>query len=874
MTDQPTPMMAQYLAIREANPGALLFYRMGDFYEMFFDDAVAAAAALDIALTKRGTHQGQPIPMCGVPVHAAESYLLTLIRKGFRVAIAEQMEDPAEARKRGSKSVVARDVVRLVTPGTLTEESLLEARRHNFLAAWAQVRDEAALAWVDISTGALRVAPCPLPRLAPELARHAPRELLALDGSRLDDIAHEAGAALTELSAASFDSTAAVRRLGDLYGVGTLDGFGQFTRAELSAMGAIADYLSLTQRGRMPRLSPPVRESGAGVMQIDAATRRNLELTQALSGGREGSLLAAIDRTVTAPGARLLERRISAPSRDLALIHRRQAAVAALVEDSRLTTSLREALALVPDMDRALSRLGLDRGGPRDLAAIRAGLAAADRIAAMLSGAEGLLAEAAGDLVGHNALTGLLDQALVAEPPLLARDGGFVAAGYDAELDETRALRDEGRGVIARMQADYVAETGIASLKIKHNNVLGYFIETTATHAEKMLAPPLNARFIHRQTTASQIRFTTVELSELETRILNARDRALELERAVFARLLAAVLDQSARIGQTARALAEIDVAAAFADLATGEGWTRPVVDDSRAFVVEGGRHPVVERALKRKGEPFVANDCTLTEGDTPAIWLLTGPNMAGKSTFLRQNALIAVLAQAGGFVPAARAHVGLVTQLFSRVGAADDLARGRSTFMVEMVETAAILNQADAGALVILDEIGRGTATWDGLSIAWAVLEHLHAANRCRALFATHYHEMTQLAAKLDGVENATVTVREWEGEVVFLHEVRRGAADRSYGVQVARLAGLPAAVVDRAREILDALEAGARDGAARPAALIDDLPLFRTAPPPPAAPPRESAVEARLSDIDPDRLTPREALDLVYELAALGRD
>ena len=874
MTDQPTPMMAQYLAIREANPGALLFYRMGDFYEMFFEDAVAAAAALDIALTKRGTHLGEPIPMCGVPVHAAESYLLTLIRKGFRVAIAEQMEDPAEARKRGSKSVVARDVVRLVTPGTLTEESLLEARRHNFLAAWAQVRDEAALAWVDISTGALRVAPCPLPRLAPELARHAPRELLALDGSRLDDIAHEAGAALTELSAASFDSTAAVRRLAELYGVGTLDGFGQFSRAELSAMGAIADYLSLTQRGRIPRLSPPVRESGAGVMQIDAATRRNLELTQALSGGREGSLLAAIDRTVTAAGARLLERRISAPSRDLALIHRRQQAVAALVEDSRLTARLREALALVPDMDRALSRLGLDRGGPRDLAAIRGGLTAAERIAAMLAGAEGLLAEAAGDLVGHQALTGLLDQALVAEPPLLARDGGFVAAGFDAELDETRALRDEGRSVIARMQADYVAETGIASLKIKHNNVLGYFIETTATHAERMLAPPLNARFIHRQTTASQIRFTTVELSELETRILNARDRALELERAVFARLLAAVLDQSARIGQAARALAEIDVAAGFADLATGEGWTRPHVDDSRAFMVEGGRHPVVERALKRKGEPFVANDCALTDGDTPAIWLLTGPNMAGKSTFLRQNALIAVLAQAGGFVPAARAHVGLVTQLFSRVGAADDLARGRSTFMVEMVETAAILNQADAGALVILDEIGRGTATWDGLSIAWAVLEHLHGGNRCRALFATHYHEMTQLAAKLDGVENATVAVREWEGEVVFLHEVRKGAADRSYGVQVARLAGLPPAVVERAREILDALEAGARDGAARPAALIDDLPLFRAAPPPPpAAPARESAVEARLRDIDPDRLTPREALDLVYELAALGR-
>ncbi|KGJ19904.1 DNA mismatch repair protein MutS [Paracoccus sanguinis] len=872
MTDQPTPMMAQYLAIRAQHPGALLFYRMGDFYEMFFDDAVAAAAALDIALTARGTHEGKPIPMCGVPVHAAESYLLTLIRKGFRVAIAEQMEDPAEAKKRGSKSVVARDVVRLVTPGTLTEDSLLEARRHNFLAAFAVVRDEAALAWADISTGALRVAPCAPARLGPELARHAPRELLAVEGSGLDEIAREAGAALTELAPGSFDSTAAVRRLTALYGVETLDGFGQFTRAELAALGAVADYLELTQRGRMPRLAPPVRESGAGTMAIDAATRRNLELTQALSGGREGSLLAAVDRTVTAAGARLLERRLSAPSRDLAEIRRRHAAVATLADDPTRAEALRAALAAVPDLDRALSRLALDRGGPRDLGAIRAGLAAAARIADIPGAADPALDAAAGDLGGHEALVALLDAALVAEPPLLARDGGFVAPGFDADLDETRALRDEGRGVIGRMQADYAAETGIASLKIKHNNVLGYFIETTTTHAERMLAPPLNARFIHRQTTANQIRFTTVELSELETRILNARDRALEIERGIFARLVGAVLAEAGRIGVTARALAEIDVTAAWADLATAEGWTRPVVEDSRAFEVEAGRHPVVERALRRKGEPFVANDCALTAGETPAIWLLTGPNMAGKSTFLRQNALIAVLAQAGAFVPAARARIGLVTQLFSRVGAADDLARGRSTFMVEMVETAAILNQADAGALVILDEIGRGTATWDGLSIAWAVLEHLHAQNRCRALFATHYHELTQAAARLPGVENATVAVREWDGEVVFLHEVVRGAADRSYGVQVARLAGLPASVVERARAILAALESGAREGKGRPAALIDDLPLFAAAPPPAAAPVRAapSAVEARLRAVSPDALSPREALDLVYALVA----
>ncbi len=873
MSDQPTPMMAQYLAIRDANPGALLFYRMGDFYEMFFDDAVAASAALDIALTKRGTHQGEPIPMCGVPVHSAESYLLTLIRKGFRVAIAEQMEDPAEAKKRGAKSVVARDVVRLVTPGTLTEESLLEARRHNFLAAWAQVRDDAALAWVDISTGEFRVMPCPLNRLAPELARHAPRELLVAEGTDLRDLARETGAALTGRPAASFDSTAGTRRLCALYQIETLDGFGSFTRAELAAMGAIADYLELTQKGRLPLIRKPQRESAGGAMQIDAATRRNLELTQALSGGREGSLLAAIDRTVTAGGARLLERRISAPSRNLTEIHARQDAVTHLVEDSRLTADLRDALSRAPDMDRALSRLALERGGPRDLGAIRAGLTQAIGIAALLDDADvAVLDAAARDLTGHDDLIDLLDDALVAEPPLLARDGGFVAAGHDPELDETRALRDEGRGVIARMQADYIAQTGVQSLKIKHNNVLGYFIETTATHAERMLAPPLNETFIHRQTTANQIRFTTVKLSELETRILNAGNRALEIEKGIFARLVQSVLDRAGPIGQAARALAEIDVSAGFADLANGEGWSRPQVDDSRAFDIEGGRHPVVERALKRAGQTFVANDCALTAGDTPAIWLLTGPNMAGKSTFLRQNAIIAILAQAGGYVPARRAHIGLVSQLFSRVGAADDLARGRSTFMVEMVETAAILNQADDHALVILDEIGRGTATWDGLSIAWAVMEHLHGVNRCRALFATHYHEMTALSARLDGVENATVAVREWDGEVIFLHEVRKGAADRSYGVQVARLAGLPPMVVDRAREILSALESGEREGAAKPAALIDDLPLFRAAPAAaPTAKPRESAVEHRLKDITPDAMTPIEALNALYELKGL---
>ncbi|MGJ8582856.1 MAG: DNA mismatch repair protein MutS [Marinosulfonomonas sp.] len=873
-------MMAQFLEIKSAYKDALLFHRMGDFYEMFFDDAVAAAQALDIALTKRGKHLGEDIPMCGVPFHAAEGYLLTLIRKGFRVAVCEQLEDPATAKKRGSKSVVKRGVVRLVTPGTLTEESLLEARQHNYLAAFAEVRDETALAWVDISTGVFHVMPCPTVRLGPELARLAPREVIVSDTKEADfaQIVTESGAALTPLSGASFDSTSAEKRLLSVFQVGTLSAFGTFGRAELAAMGAVVDYLDITQKGKIPLLRPPVREIADGVMQIDASTRRNLELTRSLSGGREGSLLNAIDRTVTAGGARLLERRLSSPSRDLSAIHGRLDSIDFLVEDARLRNDLRDALRNVPDMDRALSRLSLDRGGPRDLASIRDGMAQAAEIANTLSSHEApqIIGEAQTALSGHDALADLLDEALVAEPPYLSRDGGFIAPGFNDELDETRKLRDEGRGVVAGLQSDYSTLTGITALKIKHNNVLGYFIETTATHAKAMLSEPLSETFIHRQTTANAVRFTTVQLSELETKILNAGNHALEIEKRLYSELVETILDKSAEIGSSARALSEIDLAAAFADLATGENWVRPVVDNSRSFEISQGRHPVVEIALRKQGgAPFIANDCDLADGSPGAdIWLLTGPNMAGKSTFLRQNALIALLAQVGCYVPAAAARIGLVSQLFSRVGASDDLARGQSTFMVEMVETAAILNQADDRALVILDEIGRGTATYDGLSIAWATLEHLHESNQSRALFATHYHELTTLADKLEGVDNATVSVKEWEGDVVFLHEVRKGSADRSYGVQVARLAGLPQSVVDRARVVLDALEKGEREGGARQKTLIDDLPLFSvTATPAPTQPSGPSELEEKLAKILPDELTPKQALSLIYELKDLTR-
>ena len=867
-----TPMMAQYLDIKAQYPDALLFYRMGDFYELFFDDAIAASEALDIALTKRGKHEGADIPMCGVPVHAAEGYLLTLIRKGFRVAVGEQLEKPAEAKKRGAKSVVKRDVVRLVTPGTLTEESLLEARRHNFLAAFSEIRDSAALAWVDISTGAFHVMALPPVRFGPELARLAPSEVLISETqeTQWDETIKDAGAAVTSMARGAFDSTAGEKRLLALFNIQTLDAFGDFKRAEVSAMGALIQYLEITQKGQLPLLRPPVSEAIASVMQIDAATRRNLELTQTLSGERGGTLLACLNLTVTASGARLMERRLSAPSLDLAEIAARLDAIAFGVEHTQIAQQLRIGLRRVPDLDRALSRLALDRGGPRDLAAIRTGLAQAMDLAQGCASSvlPAALQTAVSDLQGHETLVTLLETALTEEPPPLLRDGNFIAQGYDPDLDETRRLRNEGRSVIAGLQQEYSVQTAIQSLKIKHNNVLGYFIETTATHAEKMLSPPLSDLFIHRQTTANQVRFTTVALSELETKILNAANHAQDIEQRHFDDLRAAVLAQAAQISLAAQAFAIFDVSLALADLAIRENWCRPKVDNSYAFAISGGRHPVVEHALKsQSGASFIANDSAL--GDNK-IWLLTGPNMAGKSTFLRQNALIALLAQMGSFVPATSAHIGLVSQLFSRVGASDDLARGRSTFMVEMVETAAILNQADHRALVILDEIGRGTATYDGLSIAWATLEHLHDVNKSRSLFATHYHELTALAGKLDRVENATVAVKEWQGEVIFLHEVIKGAADRSYGVQVAQLAGLPKTVVDRARTVLEALEKGERENGSGAKALIDDLPLFAMAP---SAPPKQavtepSQVDALLRDVQPDELTPRDALKLIYQL------
>jgi len=881
-------MMVQYLEIKAAHPESLLFYRMGDFYEMFFEDALLAAKALDITLTKRGRHEGQDIPMCGVPVHAADGYLSRLIRHGFKVAICEQMENPAAARKRGTKSVVKREVIRLVTPGTITEDELLDARAHNYLVGLAEAGGALGLAWLDMSTGDFLTQP-----LAPEagaepgalaavLARLSPGELVLserlLQRPELFEVLGEWKAALTPLPGARFDSENARARLETFYGVKALDAFGAFTRAELAAAGALLDYVELTQKGRLPRLGALRRQASGAVMEIDAATRRNLELTAALSGGRRGSLLGTIDRSATGAGARLLAARIAAPLTDPAAIAARHDAVGFLTEGESLRAELRARLARTPDVARALSRLTLGRGGPRDLAAVRVALEAAGVMRGLLSSGEPAsppeeLTRAARDLGFHDTLVERLTRALAPELPHLARDGGFIAAGYAPELDDLKTLRDESRRLIAGLQSNYAGDTGIASLKIRHNNVLGYFIDVSAVQAEKMPNGP-DSPYIHRQTLASAVRYTTVELSELEKKISSAAEKALALEVKLFEDLVGEVAGRAEAIGLAARALAEIDVAAALAEVAVEGRWCRPRVDDSVRFQVTGGRHPVVESALAATQESgFIANDCDL--GSDSRVWLVTGPNMAGKSTFLRQNALIAVLAQMGSFVPAEVAEIGVVDRLFSRVGAADDLARGRSTFMVEMVEAAVILNQAGPRALVILDEIGRGTATFDGLSIAWACVEHLHEVNRCRALFATHFHELTSLAGKLSALSCHTMRVKEWHGEVVFLHEVAPGAADRSYGIHVAQLAGLPAAVIARAEEVLGILEQGEQAGTL--ARLADDLPLFSAARPwgaPEADTPGPSALEARLAEINPDDLTPKVALELLYELRRLLRD
>ena len=859
MAGSATPMMAQYLALKREAGDCLLFYRMGDFFELFFDDAKQAAAVLDIALTSRGEHAGAPIPMCGVPVHSAEGYLARLIKAGCRVAIAEQIETPEEAKKRGgSKALVARDIVRFVTAGTLTEEALLEPRRANVLAAACELRGTCGIAACDISTGRMELEECEPGQLGAALARIGASEVVAPEAW---DRAPEGAIVRPGRDFASEEGEA---RLRAVHGVATLDGFGAFSRAMLAAAGGLVAYLDHAGRGKLPLLLPPVARAGEAALAMDEATRTSLEILESQQGGRTGSLLAAVDRCVTGAGARQLAEDLSAPLTDKGAIEARLALVRWFHADSLLRGDLREVLRGLPDIGRALGRIVAGRGSPRDLGQLRDGLSEARRTRDFLQAKPdrpALLGELLPMLGGHGALTDLLSRALVPSPPTERQNGGFIAEGYDAALDELRQVSGNARRAIAALEAKYRGETGIAALKIRHNGVLGYFIEVPSRHADALMTP--DSGFSHRQTMAGAVRFNSVSLHEEASRIAEAGGHALAAEEAHFDELVGEVVRRAREIAATAAALARIDVAAGHAERAAEGGWALPEIVADRCLEIEGGRHPVVEAALARSGERFVANDCALSPEDR--LWLIGGPNMGGKSTFLRQNALIVLLAQAGGYVPAARARIGLVDRLFSRVGASDNLARGRSTFMVEMVETAAILAQATEDSFVILDEVGRGTSTYDGLALAWAVVEAVHERNKCRCLFATHYHELVRLAETCEALSLHHVRAREWKGDLVLLHELARGPADRSYGLAVAKLAGVPKEVVARAKSVLDRLEKG-RDQTGGLAAGLGDLPLFAAAAE--AEEEECDALRERLKALDLDALTPRDALELLYQL------
>jgi DNA mismatch repair protein MutS len=878
-----TPMMQQFIDVKERYPDCLLFYRMGDFYELFFEDAVIAAETLDITLTKRGKNQGQDIPMCGVPFHAYESYLAKLIKAGFKVAICEQTETPEEAKKRdGSKALVKRDVVRVVTQGTLTEDTLLHAKQNNYLCTFIVGPMQAALAWCDLSTGHLATQAVDKNALSAHLIRLNPSEIIASDKDK--EFCFQLDQAMQSRihfePSTRFNYKSAENSLKNLYAVQTLDSFGTFKKEEIMAAGTLIDYVERTQLGQMPYIAPIKQHGEDSFLHIDAATRRSLELTHTQQGEIKGSLLHTIDHCQSGAGSRLLSQWLSSPLTNKNNIEQRLNKVSSFLKLSNVRADIRNHLKATPDLERAMGRLTIGRGSPRDLDAIRNALDKSLSLKSILEDKSTKSHDFTQEIntLTHNPqlskLKQTLEEAITEDPPALTRDGGFIAKGFDTQLDRYKTIKEDSRKLIAELQGKYVSDTGINTLRISFNNMLGYFIEVSSKHGDKLLIGANSNEkqedkgsdsnpYIHRQTLANSMRFTTPELSQLERDIMEATTKALAVEQAIFDRLVKDVTDNAPILHDIAEAIATLDVYTALAALAEDENYTQPTITEDICFDVKGGRHAVVEQALRQNNTgAFVSNECHLNEDDK--IWLLTGPNMAGKSTFLRQNALIAILAQIGSFVPADSATIGIIDKLFSRVGAADDLASGRSTFMVEMVETATILNQATERSFVILDEIGRGTATYDGLSIAWACLEHLNSINQCRTLFATHYHELTSLEESLPALSCHSMQVKEWQGDIVFLHQVGKGAANRSYGIHVGKLAGLPKPVLKRAESILALLEKEKKTDQ------LDALPLFEvtTVPTQEETTQGLSKINDLLANLDPNELSPREALDIIYEL------
>jgi DNA mismatch repair protein MutS len=885
-----TPMMQQYLEIKAQYQECLLLYRMGDFYELFFDDAIIASKILDIALTKRGKTDSQDIPMCGIPFHALDNYLPRLIKAGHKAAICEQMESPEEAKKRGSKAVVKRDIIRIVTPGTITEENLLDARHSNYLISIVEHGAHLTLAWLELSTGEfITSSTLSIDQLAIELSRTQPKEILLSDKlysqENIRSMLAEWKTHITTQVNSFFDEKRCEQKLCSFYQVSTIKSFGNFTGAQIAACGSIIEYLSITQKDSITRLSPPRIIHNNDIMIIDASTRRNLEITHTTSGEFKGSLLHSIDYTITNGGSRLLYHTINSPITSSALINERLDAVEFLVRERTLRNNIRNQLKSIADIERALSRLLLERGGPRDLVIIKTSLISASIICELMIEHEAsmpnMLKNHMHNLCGHAAIINLLQEAIKDEVGMLARDGGFIKPEFHPRLAELSNLGNDSKQKLEELRERYRQQTGITNLKIEQNNVIGFYIEVTHQNASKLQN---NHDFIHRQTMVSGVRYTTIELKNLETEIINSKDSILNLELEIFKDIMQEIIKTSEQIFATAKALASIDLYSSFAELSDSKGYIRPTVDESLEFIIEQGRHPVVEQNLNID---FIANNCTLSPRQN--LWLITGPNMAGKSTFLRQNAIITILAQSGCFIPATKAHIGVVDRVFSRVGAADDLARGLSTFMVEMVETATILNQATNRSLVILDEIGRGTATYDGLAIAWSCLEHIHNKIKCRTLFATHYHELTSLTEILPALRCYTIKVKEWQDKIIFLHQITEGKASKSYGIHVAKLAGIPDLVINRASQILNSLDNNAKQ---HQVFKVDNgLPLFEyqnmmqkdnidknCAPKQvnneqSASQDKGTEIISMLLSIDLDATTPKQALEELYKLKELTK-
>lgn len=895
--EKATPAMRQYIEIKQRYNDCLLFYRMGDFYELFFDDAVTASDALGLTLTSRSKAEGKDIPMCGVPFHAYDLYLARLIKMGFKVAICEQTEDPKKAKQeRGSGAIVNRDVTRVVTPGTITEENLLEAKRNNYIACVYIRTNTINISWIDISTGAFFIEQQQIDKvpaqimLSTSLARLAPVELLIEDRLfGLPDfysLLSEYKSKLSLRPKALFNIDSATNTLCTAYKIETLESFGDFSKDEVITAGVLLEYIQNTQKGNLPRLEMPKQLKNSEILEIDAATRRSLELLAPNSTGSL-SLLKVIDKTVTGAGGRMLAERLAAPLTSPQEINERLDAVSFFLDNPSSRQQLRQVMRKCPDMKRSIQRLSMNRGGPRDLYDLATALHLVPAIQeavlhfakfqpdSIYSEAPEVLRKLTETFFDHSSLEAQISEMLLDdrdELPVLARNGSFIKRGANSYLDYLRDIREESDKKCAALIEKYGNETGVQNIKIKNNSVIGYFVEVPAKSANALFE---NKNFIHRQTVSNAVRFTTHELSELEDVVNSSLEKAMQTEMDLYNELVAQVLAQADVICCTAEKIARLDVSSALAELAAEYDYCRPIVDNSLDFEITEGRHPVVEDVIKREGSGcFIGNNCVLNY-DTDRIWLLTGPNMAGKSTFLRQNALIAIMAQMGSFVPAKSAKIGVIDKVFSRVGASDDLARGRSTFMVEMVETAAILNRAGERSFVILDEIGRGTATFDGLSIAWAVVEQLAEINKCRTIFATHYHELTKLYKRLNGLSLHCMKIKEFNGDIVLLHEVAEGAADRSYGIHVARLAGLPNLTVKRAEQVLATLEEEKQNKIL--SAVEDDLPLFSVLKENMqheeeiANTKQVSAAEEALTVLDIDNLSPREALIKLYELKDL---